>query len=248
MKGFKFFVIAVILAALAVTAQGFAYTFTVDAIHDLNFGNHHRLYVTMGIAEYYPYGGQAAIRVYFAKGHAIGNELPQFDNMALYVPTAGYYWDRSFWIAKPDGLTGEWNLRVDIEDSYQQVIASSNEFAWDFGGDDPVAPADFTADLDWVVDDVGMGWSTFIVITNAGAAAAEFTLDSYYAGTGGANAALTRELPPRAAWIIDTNTSAELQNRYLNARIRSAQPFTALVYCYRLDTADTFQYRVEGKQ
>lgn len=163
MKLKKFFSFVLALALLATPACAKEW-FTVTRIDDVDYGNHRRLYINMDIQEWYPYSGQAAIRVYFARDHAIGNELPQFDNMLLYVPTYGFGFDRVFWVAKPAGLTGTWNLRVDIEDVYQVVLATSGEFEWVFAEDAPVVPTEWVASVPWAVcNDL---WQTSIALHN----------------------------------------------------------------------------------
>lgn len=246
MKHIKLFVTLALLAALSVFASAWVDTFTISRIDDVDYGNHSRLYFSINYAGYYPFTWQAAIRIYWAKDHAIGNELPQFDNMSLYVPTAGYYWDRVFWIAKPAGLDGTWNLRVDIEDSTQSKIATSNEFSWEFGGGGGTEPATYAGDIDWIADDEGLGWSTFFIITNLGDVTATFDLDTYYSFTGGFNAHEKYLIAPRACTAIDTNAVPALQNRFLNALVTSPQPFAVLVYCLH-ESGLSFQYRVEGK-
>lgn len=175
----RLFGIVLALAMLAAPVAAVEW-FTVSSIYDIDYGNHNRLYINMTIPEYYPYTGQAAIRVYFAKGHAIGNELPQFDNMAVYVPTRGFYWDRAFWIAKPEKLTGEWNLRVDIEDYYQNVLATSGEFVWVFEDDVPV-PTEYVASVPWALCDEL--WATSIALHNPTSTPATVQL-SLYSQTG----------------------------------------------------------------
>jgi len=181
MKLKKFFGFVLVLAGMAIYAPAWVDTFSVSRIDDVNYGNHSRLYFNITYEGYYPFLGQAAIRVYFAKGHAIGNELPQFDNMLLYVPTYGFGFDRVFWVAKPAGLTGTWNLRVDIEDSGQNKIATSGEFTWEFAVDAPVVPTEWVASVPWAVcNDL---WQTSIALHNPTDQPVTATL-AFYSATG----------------------------------------------------------------
>lgn len=206
MKLKKFFGFVLALALLATPACAKEW-FTVTRIDDVDYGNHRRLYINMDIQEWYPYSGQAAIRVYFARDHAIGNELPQFDNMLLYVPTYGFGFDRVFWVAKPAGLTGTWNLRVDIEDVYQVVLATSGEFEWVFAEDAPVVPTEWVASVPWAVcNDL---WQTSIALHNPTDQPATATL-AFHSTTGQAVAPggllfIERYIPPYgiSAFYID---------------------------------------------
>ena len=207
MKHLKVCLVLAVLAGMAIYAPAWVDTFSVSRIDDVNYGNHSRLYFNITYEGYYPFLGQAAIRVYFAKDHAIGNELPQFDNMSLYVPTQGYYWDRVFWIAKPAGLAGAWNLRVDIEDSGQNKIATSGEFTWEFAVDAPVVPTEWVASVPWAVcNDL---WQTSIALHNPTDQPVTATL-AFYSATGqqvapGGMLFIERYIPPYgiSAFYID---------------------------------------------
>lgn len=246
MKKAVFFGIALLL--LAASAMAWVDTFTISRIDDVDYGNHSRLYFSINYTGFYPFTGQAAIRVYWAKGHAIGNELPQFDNMSLYVPTQGYSWDRVFWVSKPEGLEGEWNLRVDIEDVYQSKIATSNEFTWDFGGGAVEPPAVLhEAFVNWIADDAALGWSTYIVLTNPTDDDAVIEGAYFYAFTGGLNQTKEYALSPRQSVAIDTNSQRFLENAFTSARYTSDRPISVLVLSMH-ESGLTFQYRVESKQ
>lgn len=167
--------------------------FTIMNIQEIDYGNHKRLEFSMNISDMYPYYNQGVIRVYWQPSpYHIGTEFPQFAFMSLYRPVmyqGGISWDRIFWTVKPEGLCGDWNLRVDIEDTDGAVIAKTPEFTWNFGHIERRLPYIF-----WISQmDV---WTSF-VFTNYSTEPQDVIIDLYVSGSVDPVRTKTLQLSPR---------------------------------------------------
>lgn len=125
------------------------------------------------------------------------------------------------------------------------VWDQTSEFTFTLEPDEPEPTIGHFANLDWIADDENTGWSTFFIITNTGLTTAQVDVFFYYAFTGGLNIIGHHEIASRACAIVDTNADESLWNRYLNALVRSTEPFSVLVYSIH-ESGMSFQYRVDS--
>ena len=198
MKHLKVCLVLAVLAGMAIYAPAWVDTFSVSRIDDVNYGNHSRLYFNITYDGYYPFLGQAAIRVYWARDHAIGNELPPFDQSSLppavQVP-AGHR------VAMATVGTGQ----ITYECRAKKDMAS--EFEWVFAEDAPVVPTEWVASVPWAVcNDL---WQTSIALHNPTDQPVTATL-AFYSATGqqvapGGMLFIERYIPPYgiSAFYID---------------------------------------------